>query len=97
MIKWFIQHQWKKEIRSSIWQKNIALNIVIGFFMLIMLSYVLMLGLFLDKILEEVVKNANADVTLSKIIIYYFIVSFMMRFFFKVFRPWSLSPICIFE
>lgn len=92
MIKWFIQHQWKKEIRSSIWQKNIALNIVIGFFMLIMLSYVLMLGLFLDKILEEVVKNANADVTLSKIIIYYFIVSFMMRFFLQSLPAMELIP-----
>jgi len=92
MIKWFIQHQWKKEIRSSIWQKNIALNIVIGFFMLIMLSYVLMLGLFLDKILEEVVKNANADVTLSKIIIYYFIVSFMMRFFLQNLPAMELIP-----
>ncbi len=92
MIKWFIQHQWKKEIRSSIWQKNIALNIVIGFFMLIMLSYVLMLGLFLDKILEEVVKNANADVTLSKIIIYYFIVTFMMRFFLQSLPAMELIP-----
>jgi hypothetical protein len=92
MIKWFIQHQWKKETRSSIWQKNIALNIVIGFFMLIMLSYILILGIFLDKILEEVVKNANADVTLSKIIIYYFIATFILRFFLQSLPAMEIIP-----
>ncbi len=92
MIKWFIQHQWKKETRSSIWQKNIALNIVIGFFMLIMLAYILMLGIFLDKILEEVVKNVNADVTLSKIIIYYFIATFILRFFLQSLPAMEIIP-----
>ncbi|MBN1650402.1 MAG: hypothetical protein JW857_03685 [Bacteroidales bacterium] len=92
MIKWFIQHQWKQEIRSSIWQKNVALNIIIGFFMLIMLLYVLMLGLFLDKVLEEVVKNVNADITLSKIIIYYFIIGFMMRFFLQSLPAMEIIP-----
>lgn len=92
MIKWFIQHQWKQEIRSSIWQKNIALNIVIGFFMVIMLLYLLMLGLFLDRVLEEVVKDANADVTLSKIIIYYYILMFVMRFFLQSLPAMEIIP-----
>ena len=92
MIKWFIQHQWKQEIRSSIWQKNIVLNIVIGFFMVIMLLYLLMLGLFLDRVLEEVVKDVNADITLSKMIIYYFILMFVMRFFLQSLPAMEIIP-----
>lgn len=92
MIKWFIQHQWKKEIRSSIWQKNVALNIVIGFFMVIMLMYLLVLGVLLDKLLEDLVKDANADITLSKIIIYYFILMFLMRFFLQSLPAMEIIP-----
>lgn len=92
MINWFIQHQWKQETRSSIWQKNLALNIVIGFFMLIMLLYIVLLGIFLDRLLEDVVKDANADVTLSKILIYYFLFSFVMRFFMQSLPAMEIVP-----
>lgn len=92
MIKWFIQHQWKQATRSSIWQKNVALNIVIGFFMLIMLLYLLMLGIMLDRVLEDVVKDANADITLSKIIIYYFLFTFLMRFFLQSLPAMEIIP-----
>jgi hypothetical protein len=92
MINWFIQHQWKQETRSSIWQKNLALNIVIGFFMLIMLLYIVLLGIFLDRLLEDVVKDANADVTLSKILIYYFLFSFVMRFFMQSLPTMEIVP-----
>ncbi|MDD1475088.1 DUF5687 family protein, partial [Dolichospermum sp. ST_sed4] len=54
IIKWFLSHQWKEMKRSSIWQKNLALNIVLGFLILLMLIYLLILGLFIDKILKEV-------------------------------------------
>jgi len=92
MIKWFIQHQWKQSTRSSIWQKNVALNIVIGFFMLIMMLYVLLLGVMLDRVLEDVVKDANADITLSKIIIYYFLFTFLMRFFLQSLPAMEIIP-----
>jgi len=92
MITWFIQHQWKQATRSSIWQKNVALNIVIGFFMLIMLLYLLLLGVMLDRILEDVVKDANADITLSKIIIYYFLFTFLMRFFLQSLPAMEIIP-----
>jgi len=92
MIQWFIQHQWKQEIRSSIWQKNVALNIVIGFFMVIMLLYILALGVLLDRLLEDIVKEANADITLSKILIYYFILTFLMRFFLQSLPAMEIIP-----
>ena len=76
---WFLSHQWKEMKRSSIWQKNIAMNIVIGFLMLIMLSYLLMIGIFLDKILYEAFDDPPI-VVFSGILIYYFSFEFIIRF-----------------
>jgi hypothetical protein len=92
MIKWFVLHQWKQETRSSIWQKNVALNIVIGFFMLIMLMYLLALGVFLEKILESVAKNVPAEISIAKIFIYYALFSFLARFFLQSLPAMEIVP-----
>lgn len=81
MFKWFIVHLWKSARRSSIWQKNLALNIFIGFLMMVLLSYLVLLGALLDKILLELVQDKDPENALSAVLIYYFLVTFMMRFF----------------
>ena len=81
IFKWFINHQWKEMKRSSIWQKNVALNIVIGFFLLLMLLYLLILGLFIDKILEEIYPDKDPVVIFNGIILYYLGIEFLLRFF----------------
>ena len=60
--------------------------------MVIMLLYLLALGFFLDKLLEDIVKDANADITLSKIIIYYFLFTFLMRFFLQSLPAMEIIP-----
>jgi len=67
--------------RSSIWQKNLALNIVLGFFILLMLFYLLLLGLFIDKILLEVKPDDDPIMVFNGILLYYFGAEFFMRFF----------------
>jgi len=81
MFKWFIIHQWKSARRSSIWQKNVAINIMVGFFMLIMLLYLVLLGVMLDKILLEVVQDKDPENVLGGVLIYYFLIVFVLRFF----------------
>jgi hypothetical protein len=74
-------HQWREMKRSTIWQKNVAVNIVIGFLLLLMLLYLLMLGLFIDKILEETVPEKNPVMVFNGIILYYLGFEFFLRFF----------------
>ncbi len=78
---WFLKHQWKEMQRSSIWQKNIALNIVLGFLILIMLLYLLMLGLFIDKVLTELFPDDDPVRIFNGVLIYYFGFEFFIRFF----------------
>jgi hypothetical protein len=81
IIKWFLSHQWKDMMRSSIWQKNLALNIILGFFILLMLFYLLIIGLFIDKILLEIKPDEDPIKLFNGILLYYFGIEFLMRFF----------------
>jgi hypothetical protein len=81
IIKWFLSHQWKEMKRASIWQKNLALNIVLGFFILLLLFYLLIIGLFIDKILLEVKPDSNPVDVFNGILLYYLAAEFFMRFF----------------
>ena len=81
VFKWFILQQWKEMKRSSIWQKSLVMNIVIGFFLFLMLLYLLMLGLFIDKILDKLFPNDDPVQIFNGIILYYFGIEFFMRFF----------------
>jgi len=81
IFKWFLLHQWKALQRSSIWQKNIALNLVLGFFILLMLLYLLMLGLFIDKILVELFPDKNPITVFNGVVLYYLGIEFFIRFF----------------
>jgi len=81
IFKWFLKHQWKEMKRSSIWQKNVALNIVLGFLLFLMLMYLLALGLFIDKILTELFPDDDPIQIFNGVILYYFGVEFFFRFF----------------
>ena len=80
ITKWFLLHQWNEMKRSSIWQKNLVLNIVIGFFLLLMLLYILLLGLFIDKILAELFPDINPVEVFNGILIYYLGIELFLRF-----------------
>ena len=67
--------------RSSLWQKNVALNIVLGVLLLIMFLNLLFIGLFVDKILEELFPGGDHIVIVNGIIIYYLAIEFFIRFF----------------
>lgn len=81
MFKWFIINQWRSARRSSIWQKNLAVNIFIGFVAIMMLGYLVLLGFMSDKILLEVVKDKDPENVMSGLLLFYFIISFILRFF----------------
>ncbi|MBN2175593.1 MAG: hypothetical protein JW731_15800 [Bacteroidales bacterium] len=81
IIKWFLSHQWQEMKRSTIWQKNLALNLVLGFFIFIMLLYLLMLGLFIDKVLNELYPDQDPVIIFNGILLYYLGIEFFMRFF----------------
>ena len=81
MIKNFIALQIKKAARSSIWQKNLALNIFIGFILFMLTAEFVLLGYFLDEILLSIDPEGAPELMLESIFLYYFLLTFLSRFF----------------
>ena len=90
ILKWFISHQIKEATRSSFWQKQVVLNIIMGTFLLIMLAYLVMFGFFIDKILESIFPDDNPVVLINGIVLYYFCIEILIRFFIQS-LPCSIS------
>ncbi len=93
MTNLFLYLQQKRMVRSSFWQKNLILNIVIGFFLLILLTEVLAAGIFLEQILTKSGNGIPPETLLDKGIIYYFLIVFMLRFFIQDLPTMEVTPL----
>jgi hypothetical protein len=80
MFSKFFRLQWKDAIRSPMWQKNLILNLVVGFFLLLFALYLLLLGLFIDKILGELFPDRNKLELFNGLLLYYFLADLFIRF-----------------
>ncbi len=76
----FLGQQWKEYTRSSIWQRNLTTNIIIGFFMVLMMGYLLMLGIFIDPILRKLFPDDDPVTIFNGVIIYYFGFDLLIRY-----------------
>lgn len=85
MFTTFLSHGFKQVRRSPIWAKSVATNVVLGFFALLLLSYVLILGAFLHVIADGLVQDYFPEATTTEVIaryvLYYFGFEFIIRFF----------------
>ncbi len=80
MIKWLISHQWKESLRSPIFQKNLIINIVIGFFIVLMVVQLLGLGFLIRPILQEVRPEEDPIKLFNGFLIFYVLINLLMRF-----------------
>jgi hypothetical protein len=80
MFQKFIVLQWKTVYRSPIWQKNLALNILVGFFLFLFALYLLLLGLLIEKILNEMLPGRDHFDFLNGLVLYYLLGDLFIRF-----------------
>jgi hypothetical protein len=80
IIAYFIRLRWKEMSRSNIWQRNIAANIAIGFLVILMFFYLLMLGFFLDPILRKLYPEQEPAAVFNSILLYYFMFDLLIRY-----------------
>jgi hypothetical protein len=92
MLRWILIHHWKKIRRSPDFQRNIAVNIVIGFFVLIFFVNLLILGLSIDSILKAAAPAENPLRVLNSLLLYYFSVDLLLRFFLQKIHSLNAAP-----
>ncbi|WP_296704782.1 DUF5687 family protein [Algoriphagus sp.] len=81
MIFELIRLQFLKSLRSSSFAKSLLITILLGFLALLLLSYVLMAGIFLERILGVLAEGRDPIEVLSSGLIFFFLVEFMYRYF----------------
>jgi hypothetical protein len=90
-FKWFIIHQWKEFWRSSIWQRNVALNIFIGFLLFLLILDLLILGLFLTEILQKALPDQSPVYSLGSGLVYYFFADMLIRYLMQALPTFSVE------
>lgn len=93
MIKHFLNLEWKQYFRSSYWQKNLVINILMVFFALYFVGIFLVLGFFLLKILKKTFPEQDPFVIVNGFIFYWVIGDLLMRFFLQKLPVMSVKPL----
>lgn len=76
-----IRLQFLKSIRSTSFAKSLITNIVLGLVILLLLSYVVLAGVFLPRIIQELTGSEDTLSVLNSYLIYFFLFEFMYRYF----------------
>lgn len=94
MLKWLIMLEWKRSLRSSMWQRNLFLNIFLGLFMVYMLLIALMVGFFLNRMIGEGLEIEGAEVirVFGSGMFYYIGLDLFWRFFIQQMPETSARP-----
>ena len=92
MLLTLLTHQWRAGLRSSVFQKSLALNIILGLFILYFGAMFLILGFNLDEILAELRPGQNVITLLNGFLLYYFLVDLFSRFLLQELPVLAVQP-----
>ncbi|MDX5346163.1 MAG: DUF5687 family protein, partial [Hymenobacteraceae bacterium] len=92
MIGWLITQQWREATRSSVWQKNLVINIILGLLMLYLLLNFLVLGFFADKIILKIFPNDDVVWRFSSLFGYYLLIDIGLRFLLQELPVLAIQP-----
>ena len=94
MIKDLFVIEWKRSLRSSLWQRNVFLNIILGIFILYFVFVFLLLGLFIDRVIGEALEIEGVDVikAFGSWLLYYLVVDLLFRFLIQKMPEMSAKP-----
>lgn len=95
MISHFLKLEWKQFFRSSYWQKSMALNILLGFFALMMLFYFLMLGIAIVPIIKKLFPDAEPLAKLNYYLIFWFLGMLIFRYIMQKIPMMNIKPLLI--
>lgn len=93
MIKHFLNLEWKQYFRSSYWQKNMAINILMVFFALYFVGMFLFIGAFLFKIVGKMIPDQDPFTVVNNYLFYWIIGDLLMRFFLQKLPVMSVKPL----
>ena len=88
----FLSHQWLNFWRSRNANKSLALQIILGFFYLLIFIEIAALGIALPFLLKEKLPTTNPISIYTSYLIYYFLIGLLARFQFQELPSLSIQP-----
>ena len=92
MFTEFIKLRIRETTRSSVWNKNLIINIVFACFMLYFMVIFLMAGFLLDRILTNASPGNDPVQLLNRVLIYYFGLELFIRFMMQATPAMGITP-----
>ncbi len=92
MISRLLTHQYKELSRSSLWQKSVAINIVIGFFVAFLLLYFFMVGYMANELIRKFYPGADPIYVFNSFLFVYFLADLLLRFFLQELPVLQIQP-----
>ena len=92
MIIEFIKLRIRETTRSSVWNKNLIVNIIFAFFMLYLVACFLITGFFLDRLLVEASPGNDPVELFNRVLLYYLGLELLIRFFMQQTPAMSITP-----
>lgn len=95
MIKKFLSLQWKEFVRSSAFQKGIAIKILLIFAALYFGGAALVLGTGLYFILKKTIPGVDPMTIVNNFIIFWFLLDLVIRYFMQQMPVMNIKPLMI--
>lgn len=80
MVTTLLDHGWKKFTRSASFNKDAATSVFLAIMALMIVGYSLAFGFALNSIITKALDQADSFTFLNKLLLYYFVVEFVMRY-----------------
>ncbi|WP_430410868.1 DUF5687 family protein [Kordia sp.] len=95
MVKKFLSLQWKEFVRSSAFQKGIAIKILLVLAALYFGGCALVLGIGLFFIVKKTVPDIDPIIVVNNFIIYWFLIDLLFRYFMQQMPVMNIKPLMI--
>ncbi len=83
----------KRFFRSPSFGKDVAIQIILGSIAVVVVSYFLILGSALEKVIINTLKQSNAVAFLNGLLVYYFMVELIIRYFIQSLPTIQVQPL----
>lgn len=93
MIKHFLNLEWKQYFRSSYWQKNILLNILLVFVALYFIAMFLLMGVAMYPLLKKFFPDEDPFIVFNSFLFFWILGDLFVRFFFQKLPVMSVKPL----
>ncbi|SEP81333.1 hypothetical protein SAMN05421824_0384 [Hyunsoonleella jejuensis] len=93
MMKHFLKLEWKAFFRSASFGKSLGIKIFMGFMALYFMTFFLIGGFFMDKILEKVFPKLDLITAFCGLLFFWILGDLIFRFFFQKLPVMSVKPL----